>query len=57
MGGVDRMIKGHLKIALNIGISEAQINDKLNVIEIEGDRKKVGLCRNIFNEILAENQE
>lgn len=57
LGGVDRMLKGHMKIALNIGISEAQINELLNLIELESGLNEVELCRNILAELVEENKE
>lgn len=57
LGGVDRMITGHMKIALNIGFSEAQINELINIIEIEGGINEIELCRNILSELVEENKE
>lgn len=33
LGGVEPMLKGHIGIALNIGMTEAQLNDLLSIIE------------------------
>lgn len=33
LGGVEPMLKGHLNIAFNIGISEGQIMDLIQVVE------------------------
>ena len=51
LGGVDRMIKGHMGIALNIGISKVQLNDLLNTIEKNVALSKVDSGRKILNQL------
>ena len=57
LGGVDRMIRGHMRIALNIGISEIQLNELLSVIDLEVGKIKAELGRKILTEIVNENRK
>ena len=57
MGGVNRMIRGHMRIALNIGISEIQLNELLSVIDLEIGKTKAESGRKILTEIVNENRE
>ena len=57
LGGVDRMIRGHMGIAFNIGISEAQFNELLSVIENNIGSKEAESGRKILTETVNENRE
>jgi alkylhydroperoxidase/carboxymuconolactone decarboxylase family protein YurZ len=45
------MMKGHMNIALNIGITEAQLEELLNVIEINIGRSEAEAGRKLLEEI------
>lgn len=51
LGGVDRMLRGHMSIALNIGITEAQLTDLLNVVERQIGKNEADVGREIFSEL------
>lgn len=57
LGGVERMIRGHMKIALNIGISESQLEELLSVIENNIGSKEAVSGRNILTEIANGSKE
>lgn len=57
LGGVERMIRGHMRIALNIGISESQLEELLSVIENNIGSKEAESGRNILTEIANESKE
>lgn len=57
LGGVDRMIRGHMGIALNIGISKTQLNELLSVIENNIGNQESESGRKILVEIENENRE
>ena len=57
LGGVERMMRGHMKIALNIGISEAQLDELLNIIEINIGTSEAESGKEILTEITKENKE
>lgn len=57
LGGVDRMLRGHMGIALNIGISEAQLTDLLNVVERQIGKNETLVGREILSELTKENGE
>ena len=52
LGGVDRMISGHIKIALNIGISKVQIKELLKVVENKVGRNEAATGRKVLYEVL-----
>lgn len=51
LGGVDRMLRGHMGIALNIGITEAQLTDLLNVVERQVGKNEADAGWEIFSEL------
>ena len=52
LGGVDRMLRGHMGIALNIGISEAQLTDLLNVTERQIGKNEANVGREILSALI-----
>ena len=48
LGGVEPMLKGHMGIALNIGITESQIKELLDVIERNIGKNVAELGRNVL---------
>ena len=54
LGGVDRMLRGHMGIALNIGITKAQLTDLLNVVERQIGKNEADVGREIFSELIQE---
>ena len=57
LGGVGRMLRGHMGIALNIGITEAQLTDLLNVMERQIGKNEANVGREIFLELTKGNGE
>ena len=51
LGGVEPMMNGHMRIALNIGITKTQINELLDVIEDNIGKDEAELGRKVFSGI------
>jgi 4-carboxymuconolactone decarboxylase len=53
MGGLEPMLKNHIGIALNIGVTSAQLSDVLNLIEAKIGRKEAETGRKLLNEAVS----
>lgn len=51
LGGVDPMIRGHMSIAMNIGITEAQLLDLVTLMEVNFGQEQAEAGREILSEL------
>lgn len=56
MGGVEPMAQGHLGIALNIGITEAQLEQLLSVIEANVGPTEAKVGREILSQVVSSRK-
>ncbi|MDX2302826.1 MAG: carboxymuconolactone decarboxylase family protein [Microscillaceae bacterium] len=52
LGGVEPMMKGHMRIALNIGFTEPQLNEVLSIIESRIGKKEADEGRKGLSEVI-----
>lgn len=57
LGGVEPMLKGHIGIALNIGITEAQLKSILSIIESAVGTKEADEGRKVLPEVTESGKE
>jgi hypothetical protein len=57
LGGVEPMLKGHLGIALNIGMTEAQLKDLFSVIEANIGVKEADAGRRVLSEVMEARKK
>ncbi|MDF9799974.1 4-carboxymuconolactone decarboxylase [Catalinimonas alkaloidigena] len=56
MGGVEPMAQGHMGIALNIGITETQLEDLLSVIEENVGKAETDVGREVLSEVMSSRE-
>ena len=52
LGGVEPMLQGHMRIALNLGISEAQLRQTLSIIEVKVGKEVADAGRQVLSAII-----
>ncbi len=57
MGGVEPMLKGHLGIALNIGMTEAQLKDLFSIVEANIGAKEAEVGRKVLSEAMESKKK
>lgn len=57
LGGVEPMIKSHLGIALNIGITEPQLNQMLALIAANNGKKEAEAGKQVLAEVLQSRKK
>lgn len=57
LGGVEPMMKSHIGIALNIGLTEAQLNDLLSIIEANIGSKEADAGRKGLSEVIESRKK
>lgn len=55
LGGVEPMMQSHMAIGLNVGLSEAGLNQILSVIESEVGKKEADAGRVVLNRVLKKS--
>jgi alkylhydroperoxidase/carboxymuconolactone decarboxylase family protein YurZ len=53
MTGTEGQLRFHLNAAMNIGLSEAQMNDFISVLESRVDKKEADNASAILEEVIA----
>lgn len=57
LGGVEPMLKGHIGIALHLGMTEAQLQDVFSIIEANIGAKEAGAGRKVLAEVLESRKK
>lgn len=52
LGGVEPMVKGHMDIALNLGMSEAQLQHLLAIVEKNSGKAEADASGKVLSEVL-----
>ena len=55
IGGVEPMLRSHLTICLNLGITPGQLNEFVKVIKTTAGEKLAGDAQAVLNEVLKDN--
>lgn len=56
IGDAEPMLKSHLAICLNVGLSPEQLKEFIDVIKLIVDKKKTKAAREVLNEVLKSRQ-
>uniref|UniRef100_UPI00262CADCD carboxymuconolactone decarboxylase family protein n=1 Tax=Fluviicola sp. TaxID=1917219 RepID=UPI00262CADCD len=56
IGNAEPMLKSHLIISLNIGITPGQLEELITIIQSTASKKEAKNARNILNEVLKSQQ-
>lgn len=56
IGGVEPMLRSHLKICLNVGLTPEQLQEFVNVIQSTIGKKEAKSVKKILDEVLESNQ-
>lgn len=57
MGGVEPMLKGHLGIALNIGMTERQLTDLFSIVEANIGARVAEVGRKVLSEVMESRKK
>lgn len=57
MGGVEPMLKGHLGIALNIGMTEPQLKDLFSIVEANIGARVAEVGRKVLSEVMESRKK
>lgn len=57
LGGVEPMMQGHMRIGLNVGLSESQLKQILSVIESNVGKKEADAGRKVLSSVIASKNK
>lgn len=57
LGGVEPMLKGHLGIALNLGLTESQLDHLFEIIALTTEKQVADRGKEVFSEILEQKKK
>lgn len=52
LGGVERMLNSHMNLSLNVGITPAQVQQMIKLIEVNVSKKEADAAQIVLNELL-----
>lgn len=52
LGGVEPMLNSHMNLSLNVGITPAQLQQMINIIEVNVSKENAGAAKEVLKELL-----
>jgi len=56
LGNLDPMLRGHMNISLNVGLTAAQLEEFVKLIEVTADQEKADDAYNVLEAVLAARE-